>query len=125
MDMKKLFGFGSGTPSPPPPPSRPPAPPGSKPAVPPAKPASVPVPAIVGRWKERNGSDITEFHSDGTVTEQTAGGESIRGTYLLEGGRLKIKLDGVEDELVFPFSVKPETLEMADPDGQVTHYRRV
>ena len=83
------------------------------------------MPTIVGRWKERDGSDITEFHSDGTVTEKPASGETIRGKYSMEGGRLKIKLARVADELIFPVSIKADTLEMTDPEGQVTHYRRM
>jgi hypothetical protein len=136
--MKKFFGFGSSTPPPPPPPSRPPAPP-AKPAAPPAAapaapaaPAQTPPPAaatesaasIVGRWKEPNGTDTTEFHADGTVTERPATGETIRGRYSLENGKLKINLEGVPDEIVFTAAVSENALEMSDADGQITHYQR-
>jgi hypothetical protein len=132
--MKKFFGFGPSTPPPPPPPSRPPAPP-AKPATP-AKPqpaaetasaAAAPAqsaPSIVGRWKEPQGSDTTEFHADGTVTERPASGETIRGRYSLEGGKLKIKLEGVADEIVFTASVGADSLEMSDADGHMTLYKR-
>ena len=82
------------------------------------------MPGIVGRWKEGDSNDIIEFHRDGTVTEKPATGETIRGKYSLEGGRLKINLDGVANELVFPVSIKAEALEMTDPEGQVTRYQR-
>ena len=125
--MKKFFGFGSSTPPPPPPPSRPPSPPAK-----PAAPAKTPPPAaaqgtasIVGRWKEPNGSDTTEFHADGTVNERPATGETIRGRYSLEGGKLKIKLQGVADEIVFTAAVSANALEMSGADGQITHYERV
>jgi hypothetical protein len=132
--MKKFFGFGSSTPPPPPPPSRPPSPP-AKPAAAapaPAAPAKTPPPAaaaesaasIVGRWKEPNGTDTTEFHADGTVTERPASGETIRGRYSLENGKLKIKLEGVPDEIVFTAAVSANALEMSDADAQVTHYQR-
>ncbi len=80
---------------------------------------------IVGRWKEPNGSDTTEFHADGTVVERPASGETIRGRYSLEGGKLKIKLDGVAEEIVFTAAVSENALEMSDADGQITHYQRV
>ena len=127
--MKKFFGFGSSTPPPPPPPSRPPSPP-AKPAAPaPAKPeAAAPTspaaPSIVGRWKEPTGSDTTEFHADGTVTERPASGETIRGRYSLEGGKLKINLQGVDEEIVFNATVRADALEMTDADGNVTRYQK-
>jgi Family of unknown function (DUF5640) len=120
--MKKFFGFGSSTPAPPPPPSRPPAPPTAKPGAP--KSATT-VPAIVGRWKEPSGSDTTEFHADGTVVEKPASGETIRGRYQLEGAKLTIKLERVLEPLVFTATIKNDALEMKDPEGQVTQYRRV
>jgi hypothetical protein len=129
--MKKFFGFGSSTPPPPPPPSRPPSPP-AKPAAAaptPAKaespaPAATPAPSIVGRWKEPNGNDTTEFHADGTVTERPASGETIRGRYSLEGGKLKINLQGVDDEIVFNATVRADALEMTDSEGNVTRYQK-
>ena len=137
--MKKFFGFGSSTPPPPPPPSKPPSPPAAKPgpapkpdatATPeppktqPAPAAPPPPPSIVGRWKDPNSSDITEFHADGSVTENPAGSEPIRGRYTLAGGTLKINLDGVPDELSFPVTIKAESLDMVDPDGHMTRYQR-
>ena len=117
--MKKFFGFGSSTPPPPPPPSRPPSPPAAKPA---SKPSASP--GIVGSWKEPAGSDTTEFRADGTVLEKSASGETIRGRYSLEGAKLKIKLEGLADELSFSAVVKSETLELTDGDGQVTRYQK-
>ena len=136
--MKKFFGFGSSTPPPPPPPSRPPSPPAAKPGPAPkpdaAKPeppktqpapaAAPPAPSIVGRWKDPNSGDITEFHADGSVTENVSGGEPIRGRYSLTGDKLKLNLNGVPDELVFPVTIKAETLDMVDSDGQLTRYQR-
>lgn len=116
--MKKFFGFGSSTPPPPPPPAKPPAPPSSKAA---AKPTAA-APSIVGQWKEPNGSDLTEFRADGTVIEKPAGGETIRGRYTLEGARLKIKLDGLPNELVFSVMLKSDALEMTDSERQTTRY---
>jgi len=134
--MKKFFGFGSSTPPPPlTPPSKPPAPPlksssataptpAPKPAPAPSKPAAPETPSIVGRWKEPNGSDVTQFAADGTVTETPASGETIRGRYSLEGGTLKLNLEGVE-ELSFPVKLGAETLEMTDTGGSVTKYERI
>lgn len=132
--MKKFFGFGSSTPPPPlTPPSKPPAPPlkpspaaarTPAPAPAPSKPAAPKPPSIVGRWKEPNGSDITQFAADGTVTETPASGETIRGRYSLESGTLKLNLEGVE-ELSFPVKLGRETLEMTDTEGSVTKYERI
>lgn len=57
--------------------------------------------------------------------EKPASGEAIRGRYSLEGTKLKIKLEGVPEELTFSAAIKNDALEMKDRDGQVTHYRRV
>jgi uncharacterized protein (TIGR03066 family) len=125
--MKKFFGFGSSTPPPPPPPSRPPSPPngkGAAKAAPAAKPAAA-TSSIVGQWKDPNGKDVTEFHADGTVVEKPASGETIRGRYSIEGQKLKVKLDGLAEELSFTAVIKTDELEMKDQDGQATRYRRV
>ena len=136
--MKKFFGFGSSTPPPPPPPAKPPTPPAAKPgpapkpdAVKPEPPKTQPAPAaapappsIVGRWKDPSSGDITEFHADGSVTENVSGGEPIRGRYSLTGDKLKLNLNGVADELVFPVTIKAETLDMVDSDGVMTRYQR-
>lgn len=111
--MKKFFGFGS---SPPPPPA-PPNSPGTA-----AKDSGVAT--IVGSWKEPDGSDTTEFRADGTVVEKPASGETIRGRYSLEGAKLKIRLEGLSEELSFSASIEDDALELKDPDGQITHYRR-
>jgi hypothetical protein len=110
--------FRRDTTPPPPPPSTSPAPSsaGEKPAA--------AAPTIVGRWKEPKGSDTTEFHSDGTVTEKPTSGESIRGRYKMDGSTLKINLDGVPDELSFTAAVKDGKLEMTGPDGILTRYER-
>ena len=134
--MKKFFGFGSSTPPPPPPPSKPPTPPAAKPGPAPkadaaaaqpespkAQPAP-PAPSIVGRWKDPNSGDITEFHADGKVTENVSGSEPIRGRYSLADGKLKLNLDGVPDELVFPVTIKADTLDMIDTEGHMTRYQR-
>lgn len=68
---------------------------------------------------------MTEFAADGTVMEKPASGETIRGRYSLEGGRLKIKLEGAADELVFPVVIGGGTLDMTDPEGHVTRYHRL
>lgn len=126
--MKKFFGFGSSTPPPPPPPSRPPSPPIAKAPAPPKQAAPPPKPAapsIVGKWKEPNASDTTEFRADGSVIERPANGDNVNGRYSLEGETLKVKLDGVADELAFTISLTQDTLEMKYPDGQATIYQRV
>ncbi len=135
--MKKFFGFGSSTPPPPSPPSKPPTPP-AKPATAPAA-AKTPVPdeiakpsasssgapSIVGRWREPGSSDTTEFHTDGSVTEKTGSGDTIRGRYSIRDKHLKIDLEGVADQLSFPVAIAANKLEMTDPDGKITHYERV
>jgi hypothetical protein len=113
--MKKFFGFGSSTP--------PPAPATAGSSA--MKEASSSTSGIVGRWKDSNGNDTTEFRSDGTVVEQPASGELIRGRYSLEGTRLKITLEGLPKELLFVASIKDDALEIKDPDGQITEYRRL
>ena len=133
--MKKFFGFGSSTPQPPSPPIKPPTPP-AKAATPPAppkspapvetsKPAATPAPSIVGRWREPGSSDSTEFHADGSVTEKTGSGETIRGRYSVRDKHLKIDLEGVADQLSFPVAIAADKLEMTDPDGKITHYERI
>lgn len=57
--------------------------------------------------------------------EMPASGDAIRGRYTLDGVKLKIRLDGVPDELAFGVNVKADALEMTDPDGSMTHYTRV
>ncbi len=81
-------------------------------------------PSIVGRWKDPNSGDITEFHADGKVTENVSGSEPIRGRYSLAAGKLKLNLDGVPDELSFPVTIKADTLDMVDSDGHMTRYQR-
>ncbi|CAN5573044.1 hypothetical protein BH18VER1_BH18VER1_21000 [soil metagenome] len=120
--MKKFFGFGSSTPPPPPPPNKPPAPPAKSTPGPAAAAAAS---TIVGRWKEPGSGETTEFHSDGSVTEKTSSGETIRGRYSLQGKQLKINLEGVPNELSFPVAIAADTLEMSDSEGNVTLYQRV
>lgn len=138
--MKKFFGFGSSTPPPPPPPAKPPAAPPAKPATSPVKadtpakadatkseaaaPAPAPAPSIIGRWKDPSTGDITEFHADGAVTENVSGGEPIRGRYSITGGKLKLNLAGVPDELSFPVTIKAEHLDLIDNEGHMTRYQR-
>lgn len=90
-----------------------------------AAPAPAAAASIVGRWKDPNSGDVTEFHADGAVTENVSGGEPIRGRYSLSGSKLTINLAGVADELSFPVVIKPDTLEMTDPEGHVTRYQKV
>ena len=134
--MKKFFGFGPSTPPPPPPPAKPPSPPPSKPApaartetpakaeAPKPQPAPA-APSILGRWKDPNTSDITEFHADGAVTENAGSAEPIRGRYSVADGKVKLNLEGVEGELSFPITIKADTLEMVDAEGTMTRYQRV
>jgi hypothetical protein len=89
-----------------------------------AKPTTV-APSIVGRWKEPKGSDTTEFHADGRVTEKPAGAADILGRYLFDGAKLEIRLEGVAEELVFSVALKGNSLEMTGPDGEKTRYERV
>ncbi len=121
MDLKKLFGFGSSTPPPPPPPLRPPPPPGARPGP---RPAPATAPTIIGQWQEPNGNDTTEFRADGTLMEKQAGGETISGRYSLDGARLKVRLEGVAEELAFNVVIKGDMLEMTDSEGNTTKYRR-
>lgn len=58
------------------------------------------------------------------MTERPASGETIRGRYSLEGGKLKIKLDGVDEEIVFSATVRADALEMTDSEGSVTRYQK-
>lgn len=58
------------------------------------------------------------------MNENVSGGEPIRGRYSLAGGKLKLNLEGVADELSFPVTIKAETLDMVDPDGHMTRYQR-
>lgn len=128
--MKNFFGFGSSTPPPPPPPSKPPSPPVKPASVPtektaPAASGSRSTPSLVGRWREPESSDTTEFHADGTVTERTGAGETIRGRYSLRDQHLQLRLDGVAEDLSFPISIGTDMLEMADAEGKITYYERI
>ena len=58
------------------------------------------------------------------MTERAGGGETIRGRYSFEGGKLKINLDGVPDEIVLTAAVTGDALETRDADGQVTRYAK-
>lgn len=125
----KFFRFA--TPPPPPPPSRPPAPPLIRSSI--LKRAPLPrakaaepsaAPSIVGRWQEPGSNDMTEFREDGSLIERLGSGETINGRYVLDGVRLRVKLES-GDELSFSAAVTRDTLELADPDGQVASYRRV
>jgi hypothetical protein len=90
-------------------------------------PAAV-TPSLVGRWRSvsgsGDGSESTEFHADGTVTERVSGGEAIRGRYLFAGDRLSITLDGMDDPLAFSVAIQQDSLEMTDADGDRSVYRR-
>jgi hypothetical protein len=98
-------------------------------ATPAPAPAPVaPPPSLVGRWRSASGSgdgsESTEFHADGTVTERVTGGEAIRGRYLLAGDRLTITLEGMDEPLSFTVAVMADSLEMTDADGDKSVYRR-
>lgn len=67
---------------------------------------------------------MTEFREDGSLIERLGSGETINGRYVLDGVRLRVKLES-GDELSFSAAVTRDTLELADPDGQVASYRRV
>ena len=43
----------------------------------------------------------------------------------MEGTKLKIRLDGVANELSFTAAIKNNKLEMTGPDGQMSRYDRV
>lgn len=88
-------------------------------------PSATEPPSIVGRWQEPSTSDTTEFHADGTVTEKTGTGETIRGRYSLLDKHLKLNLEGVADELSFPVAVGSRMLKMTDSEGKVTLYERI
>lgn len=91
-----------------------------------AKPAAAAAaPSIVGRWREPGSRDTTEFHADGSVTEKTGTGETIRGRYSVRDKQLKIDLEGVADQLSFPVAIGADKLEMTDADGKITHYERI
>ncbi len=136
----KLFGFGSSTPPPPSPPSKPPtltsnpapAPAASQPSAPPEPKAvepAPPAPSITGRWQDAgdsgDGSESTEFHADGSVTESLTGGETIRGRYVFAGDKLTINLAGMDEPLAFTAIVKQDSLQMTDASGQRSTYRRL
>ncbi len=111
--MRKFFGLGSSS-TPPPPAPNPPA-------------AATPKPtqnSLVGSWKEPKGTDTTEFLADGTVIERPATGEGIRGRYTLEGSKLKIRLQGMTEDIFFTALLHGNTLELTDPDGVKTSYER-
>ena len=59
------------------------------------------------------------------MTEKPASGEKIRGHYIFDGAKLKIRLEGVPDELNFSAVFKGAALEMTGPDGQMTRYERI
>ncbi|MDQ6655198.1 MAG: hypothetical protein M3Y80_05225, partial [Verrucomicrobiota bacterium] len=72
-----------------------------------------------------DGSESTEFHSDGSVTERLTGDETIRGRYVFTGEKLTINLAGMDEPLAFTATVKQDALEMTDASGQRSTYRRL
>lgn len=79
----------------------------------------------MGRWKEPNGSDTTEFRADGTLIENPAEGETIHGRYSLDGRNLKVQLEGMAEDLSFTVVIRSDVLEMTDAEGSTTKYDRV
>lgn len=67
---------------------------------------------------------MTEFRADGSLIERLGSGEAINGRYLLDGVKLRVKLES-GDELSFAVALTDDALALADPDGQVANYRRV
>ena len=55
---------------------------------------------------------------------ENSGGQPIGGRYTLAGGKLKLNLEGVPDELSFPVTIKADTLDMVDSEGTLTRYQR-
>ena len=68
---------------------------------------------------------MTEFKPDGTLLENPADGAPIRGRYSLQGGSLKVQLDGMAEELAFTVRIKSDQLELTNGEGHTTPYTRV
>jgi hypothetical protein len=68
---------------------------------------------------------MTEFRQDGTLVEKASSGETIRGKYWLDASQLKVRLDGVPEELAFTVVIKDDLLEMRDSEGSTTKYHRI
>ncbi len=121
--------FFASLPPPPRPPRRPPAPPRlrRRPAGLRSHPADIVrlAPTLVGQWSEPGSADSMEFLANGMLFERLATGEVIQGSYELKGARLRIELDGMEEALRFTVGLTREELELTDPEGQATRYRRL
>lgn len=74
---------------------------------------------------EPGGTETTEFRPDGTLVEKPASGDVIHGRYELDNSKLKVRLEGVPDELAFAVVIKNDLLEMTDAAGSTTKYRRI
>ncbi len=56
--------------------------------------------------------------------EKPVNGETIRGHYSLDGAKLKVRLEGMAEELSFTVAIRSDVLEMTDGDGRTSKYRR-
>jgi hypothetical protein len=83
---------------------------------------------IVGKWKAKDGTSLTEFHADGTFI--LGGDKEMAGKYKFVGSdKVKLTLDGpmgkVIGGMVFRAVINGDTLEMTDPDGEKQVFQRV
>jgi hypothetical protein len=84
--------------------------------------------AIIGRWKEIDGSETIEFFKGGTVSIVDRG-KSTAGDYrFLDVGRLRFDLGGigaVAGPMIFSASIIGDKLILTDANGKATKYTRI
>ncbi len=91
--------------------------------------SSKPENAIIGKWKEINGTGTIEFFKDGTVIAVDEG-MSIGGSYkFIDKDRIKMEFQGFLGALAGPIvakvSISDNELTFIMPDGTIEKYKRI
>jgi len=87
------------------------------------------VSVLVGSWSNPDGGEVVEFTFDGTMIVSRGGEILTTHQYATEesptgGGRLHLRAEGVDGEVVLGYHVEIDVLAMSY-GGQTTVYRRV
>ena len=83
--------------------------------------------AVLGKWKEIDGTETVELFKDGTINV-VDGGLTMGGKYThLEDSKLKLELDGLGalmGPIVVSIEIDGDKLLWTMPDGDATEYIR-
>src|SRR5262249_50614589 len=84
--------------------------------------------ALVGKWKEKDVSGVTEFRADGTFSMASGSGKLTGRFKWVDGDHVKLTFDGAVGQVVgastWKVVVNSETLELTDPEGQTMRCQR-